>query len=251
MEKKLADRVAIVTGASRGIGEQIAKRLAAEGAKVVLASRKAEPLEALAKCIRDDGGEALAVQTHVGEADQIQALVDKTVAAFGKIDILVNNAATNPVFGPVMFCDEGAMKKIFEVNVFGPFLLGKACLAHMQKAKYGKIVNIASTAGIAFSPLLGMYGISKAAVIHMTKVMAMEWGTFGVRTNCVAPGLVKTDFSTALWSSEDILKQALAGQALNQLMQPTDIAGAVSFLAGPDSDFVTGHTLVVDAGAVL
>jgi NAD(P)-dependent dehydrogenase (short-subunit alcohol dehydrogenase family) len=251
MEKKFADRVAIVTGASRGIGEQIAKRLAADGAKVVLASRKAEPLEALAKTIKEAGGEALAVPTHVGKSDQLQALVDKTLAAYGKIDILVNNAGTNPIFGPTLFCDESAMKKIFEVNLFGPFLLAKACLPSMQKSKYGKIINLSSTSGIKVPPMLGMYGISKAGVIMMTKVLAAEWGIFGVRVNCVAPGVVKTDFSAALWGSDEILKQVLAGQAFNQLMQPPDIVGAVSFLAGPESDFITGHTLVVDAGAIL
>jgi NAD(P)-dependent dehydrogenase (short-subunit alcohol dehydrogenase family) len=251
MEKKLTNRVAVVTGASRGIGQQIAQRLATDGAKVVLASRKGEALEAVAKDIRDAGGEALVVPTHVGKSDHIHALVAKTLETFGRIDILVNNAATNPVFGPVMFCDEGALKKIFEVNFFGPFLLAKACLAPMQKAQYGKIINVTSTAAFKFSPMLGVYSTSKAALQMMTRVMAAEWGAFGIRVNAVAPGLVKTDFSAALWNSDEILKTALSSQAMPRLAEPTDIVGAVSFLAGPESDFITGHTIVVDAGATL
>jgi len=249
MERKLADRVAIVTGASRGIGADIARRFAREGAKVVLASRKAGPLEAVAAGIREEGGEALAVPTHLGQTEQIQALVAKTLETYGKIDVLVNNAATNPVFGPVIFCEEAALKKIFEVNFFGPFLLAKACQESMQKNKYGKIINVVSIAAFQASPMLGVYGMSKAALQQMTRQLAFEWGTFGIRVNAIAPGLVKTDFSAALWSSEDILKQALAEQSLQTLIEPGDISGAAAFLAGPDSDFITGHTLVVDAGS--
>ncbi|MDP8224254.1 MAG: SDR family oxidoreductase [Candidatus Lernaella stagnicola] len=248
MEKKLADRVAIVTGASRGIGAHIATRLAAEGAKVVLASRKAEALETVAATIKEAGGEALSVATHIGKVEQIQALVDATLSAYGRVDILVNNAATNPVFGPVMFCEEPALMKVFQVNVFGPFLLAKACLEPMQKAGYGKIVNLTSTAAFQYAPMLGVYGMSKAALQMMTQTLAAEWGHFGIRVNGVAPGLVKTDFSAALWNSEEILKGALERQAIKELMEPKDVVGAVAFLAGPESDFVTGHTMVVDAG---
>jgi len=249
MEQKLANRVAIVTGASRGSGEHIARQLAAAGAKGVLASRKAAPLEAVAASIREAGGEALAVATHVGQAEQIQGLVKKTLDTYGQIDILVNNAATNPVFGPVMYCDEAAMKKIFEVNFFGPFLLAKACLEPMQKRQYGKIINLTSTAGFRFSPMLGAYGMSKAALQMMTQTLAAEWGIFGIRGNAIAPGLVKTDFSAALWNSEEILKQALDRQAIHQLIQPGDIAATAVFLAGADSDYITGQTIVIDAGS--
>jgi len=249
MSKVLADRVAIVTGASRGLGKQAALRLASDGAKVVLASRKAEPLQAVADEIKAQGGEALAVPTHVGKPDQIQALADQTLAAHGKIDILVNNAATNPVFGPVMFCDAGALQKIFEVNFYGPFNLAKACLEPMQKAGYGKIINVASTAGLKPAPGMGAYSMSKAALLMMTRVMAAEWGTFGLRVNAVAPGLVKTDFSSVLWGTEEILQEALARQSLPGLAEPRDIIGAIAWLAAPESDFVTGHTLVVDGGS--
>lgn len=249
MSKKLDGRIAIVTGASRGIGATIAKSLAAEGAKIVLASRKQAGLDAVAAEIAAAGGEALAVATHMGKEEDVANLVAKALEAFGKIDVLVNNAATNPVFGPVMFCDQGALRKVFEVNMFGPFLLAKACLEPMQKAGYGKIVNITSTAAFQYAPMLGVYGMSKAALQMMTQTLAAEWGHFGIRVNGVAPGLVKTDFSAALWSSDEILKGALDRQAIKELAQPEDIAGAVVFLAGPDSDFVTGHTIVVDAGA--
>jgi NAD(P)-dependent dehydrogenase (short-subunit alcohol dehydrogenase family) len=249
MSKPLADRVAIVTGASRGIGKEIALRLAADGAKVVLASRKAPALQAVAEQIKAQGGEALVAATHVGQPDQIKPLVEQTLNAFGKIDILVNNAATNPIFGPILFAELPALQKILEVNLYGAFLLSKACLEPMQKAKYGKIINIASMAGLHPSPGMGCYSISKAALLMMTRVMAAEWGTFGIRVNAVAPGLVKTDFSHVLWSTDDILKAALGKQALAGLAEPKDIVGAVVWLAGPESDFVTGHTLVVDGGS--
>jgi dehydrogenase/reductase SDR family member 4 len=248
---QLTNRVAIVTGASRGIGAAIALRLAADGAKVVLASRKAEPLQEVADQIVAAGGEAKVIATHMGKADQLKPLVDQTLEAYGKIDILVNNAATNPVFGPVMYCEEPALRKIFEVNMFGPFLLAKACLAPMQDAGYGKIINLTSTAAFRYAPMLGVYGMSKAALQMMTQTLAAEWGHFGIRVNAVAPGLVKTDFSAALWSSKDILDGALERQAIKSLAEPTDIVGAVSFLAGPDSDMITGQTLVVDAGGTV
>jgi len=251
MSKTLSDRVAIVTGASRGIGEEIALRLAAAGAKVVLASRKAPALQKVAEKIIGAGGEAMVVPTHMGKEEEIQPLVDTTLKAFGKIDILINNAATNPVFGPVMFCEMPAARKIFDINFFGPFMLAKACLEPMKKTGYGKIVNVGSVAGFKFSPMLGMYSMSKAALLMMTKVMAAEWGVFGIRVNALAPGLVKTDFSQALWGTEEILKQALDAQAFHQLAQPQDIAGAVLWLAGPDSDFITGQTIVIDGGQSL
>ncbi len=251
MSKPLADRVAIVTGASRGIGKDIALRLAADGAKVVLASRKAPALQKVADEIKAAGGEALVVATHVGQADQIKPLVDQTLTAFGRIDVLVNNAATNPIFGPIMFAELSALQKIMDVNLYGSFLLAKACFETMQKAKYGKIINIASTAGLHPSPGMGCYSVSKAALLMLTRVLAAEWGTFGIRVNAVAPGLVKTDFSQVLWSTDDILKAALAKQALAGLAEPKDIVGAVAWLAAPESDFVTGHTLVVDGGSTI
>jgi len=248
MGKSLADRVAIVTGASRGIGEQIALRLAADGAKVVLVSRKAEPLEAVAAKIKEAGGEALVAPTHLGQVEALQPLVDKVLETYGRIDILVNNAATNPVFGPSMVVEPAALQKIFEVNFYGPFFLAKACLKPMQDAKYGKIVNVGSVAGFKYTPGMGAYSMSKAALLMMTKVLAAEWGGFGIRVNAVAPSLVKTKFSAALWSTEEILDEAIQGQALHELMQPKDIVGAVAWLASPDADFVTGHTVVIDGG---
>jgi len=248
-EFSLKGKVAIITGASRGIGEAIAFAYSALGADCVLASRKEELLkETAAKIESQTGKKPLVIATHVAKSDQLAYLVNATLETFGQIDILVNNAATNPVFGPSLDCDEAAWGKIMDVNLKGPFFLTKLVSEEMKKRGYGKVVNLASVAGYRVMPGLGIYSISKAGVIMMTKVLAFELGSFGIRVNAIAPGLVKTKFSQALWSDDDILKEALKFQPLQRLLEPPDIVGAAIFLALPISDAITGQVFTVDGG---
>jgi dehydrogenase/reductase SDR family member 4 len=250
-ERMLEGKRALITGASRGLGEEIAKSFVEQGASVVITGRKPEALEAVAQKLGEGGGTVVPIAAHAGKVDELQGLADKAAEALGGIDILVNNAATNPVFGPVMFCEPWAWDKIFEVNVKGAFFLAKACLQHMQTAGGGAIVNVASVGGIHYPQGMGIYGISKAAMIHMTKVLAAEWGTFDIRVNAIAPGLFKTKFSSALWTTDDILEKVIDQQVIKKLAEPEDIVGAALYLVSPMSKFVTGQTLVVDGGSTV
>lgn len=242
------DKVAIVTGASRGIGASIAKTFAAHGAKVVLASRKLDGLEQVAKEITDAGGEAFAQACHTGVEDQIEALVQATVNRFGKVDVLVNNAATNPYFGPMMNIDWGAWEKTFDVNVKGYFAATRAVVRHLHARKaQGSIVNIASVAGFMAMPLQGVYAMTKAAVISMTKTLSVELGP-DVRVNAIAPGLIETKFASALTSSPEILKMVLDRTSLKRVGQPVDVAGAALLLASDAGGYFNGTVLTVDGG---
>lgn len=244
----LNDKVAIVTGASRGIGAAIAKTFAAHGAKVVLASRKIEGLEEVAREITAAGGEAFAQACHTGVEEQIQALVDAATQRFGKVDVLVNNAATNPYFGPMMNIDSGAWEKTFEVNVKGYFAATRAVVRHIQARKgQGSIVNIASVAGFMAMPLQGVYAMTKAAVVSMTKTLSVELGP-DVRVNAIAPGLIETKFASALTQSPEILKMVLDRTSLKRVGQPRDVAGAALLLASDAGGYFNGALLTVDGG---
>jgi NAD(P)-dependent dehydrogenase (short-subunit alcohol dehydrogenase family) len=247
----LTGRVAIVTGGSRGIGEAIAIALAEFGAKVVLSSRKIEGLNAVKEKIEAAGGEAICIPAHVGKLDSLQAVVDGAVETYGTVDILVNNAATNPIFGPVMQADESAWNKIMDVNLKGIFFLTKAVGKVMLEKQKGAIINISTEAALRPTPMLGVYSISKAGVDMVTKSFAQEWGPMGIRVNGIAPGLVQTHFSQALWSNEDILKMATSRIALGHMAQPEEIAGLAVFLASDASSFITGVTVLADGGALL
>jgi len=248
-EFSLKDKVAIITGASRGIGEAIATAYSGLGAKCVIASRKEDALnEAAQKIEAATGNRPLAIPAHVAKLDQLEHLVNATLETHGQIDILVNNAATNPVFGPALTCEEPAWDKIMSVNLKGPFFLAKLVAEQMKKRERGKIINMASVAGFRVMPGLGIYSMSKAGVIMMTKVLAFELGPFGIQVNAVAPGLVKTKFSQALWASEEILDEALKFQPLQRLLEPEDIVGAAVFLALPISDAITGEVITTDGG---
>jgi dehydrogenase/reductase SDR family member 4 len=251
MGQRFLDKVVVITGASRGIGQQIAVGFAAEGAKVVLVSRKIAALEEVTKQIADAGGHAFPLACHIGDMAQIAAAVAAVKEKYGRIDVLVNNAATNPVFGPVMFTEEDAFQKIFDVNVKGPFFLSKGVMAAFQEQGGGVIVNVASTAGLSPMPGLGIYSASKSALIGLGKVMAYEWGPFGIRVNTVCPGLIKTKFSKALWDSEEILAKVIDTQKIKRLGEPRDVVGTVLFLASDDSAFMTGQVVVVDGGALM
>jgi NAD(P)-dependent dehydrogenase (short-subunit alcohol dehydrogenase family) len=246
---QLSGKVAIVTGASRGIGEAIAKCLASHGAKVVLASRKIDGLTRVAEEINARGGEAIPLACHTGQPEQVEKLVADTVARFGKVDILINNAATNPHFGPMLSIDWPAWDKTFEVNVKGYFAATRAVSRHLiERGAPGSIVNVASVVGFIGSPMQGVYAMTKAAVISMTKTLAMELGSAGIRVNAIAPGLIDTKFAAALTQNEEILNMVLSRTALKRVGQPDDIAGAALYLSSDASQYLTGHTLVVDGG---
>lgn len=246
MTNRLQGKVAIVTGASRGIGEAIATAMVAEGAKVVLAARKPDALHGVAEKL---GEHAHAIACHTGKEEDVDALVAGTIERFGQVDVLVNNAATNPYFGPMMNVEWGAWDKTFEVNLKGYFMCARAVARHLLERKAeGSIVSVTSVLGQMAAPLQGVYGMTKAAVISMTKTLSAELGPRGVRVNAIAPGLVETRFASALTGNAEILQMVLDRTTLKRLAQPEDIAGAAVFLAADESRYVTGHTLVVDGG---
>lgn len=244
----LSGKVAIITGASKGIGESMARALAQFGAKVVVSSRKLEAVDAVAQAIRSAGGEALALAAHAGDIGQCHALVDQTVQHFGGVDILINNAAANPVFGPVLHTDEAVFDKIMAVNVKGPFELAKRCFPVMQERGGGSVINISSIGGLHPEPMLGIYSVSKAALISLTKVLASEWGPANVRVNAVCPGLVKTKFSQALWQSDEILRRFTEELPLRRIAQPDEIGPLAVFLASRASGYCTGGVFTIDGG---
>jgi len=240
-------KVVVVTGASRGIGREIALGFARAGASLALASRKAGPLEAVAAEARALGARAEAIPTHVGKPDEARRLIGEAAARFGRIDVLVNNAATNPAFGPTVMVDESIWDKIFEVNVRGPFVLCRAANERMLAQGGGSIVNVVSVAGIRPMPGLGAYGVSKAALLHLTRTLAREWAP-AIRVNAVAPGLVDTDFSKAILTDPGIRAEALRDVPMAREAKPAEIVDAVLFLADDSSRYVTGEVIVVDGG---
>jgi NAD(P)-dependent dehydrogenase (short-subunit alcohol dehydrogenase family) len=252
MGERLRDKVAIVTGASRGIGAAIAANMAEEGAKVVLVSRKIDGLQGVADEIRGNGGDAMPVACHVGHPNQRQEMLDQALKGYGKVDILVNNAATNPHFGPMLSIDEGAWDKTFEVNVKGYFGMIQLVASHLQQRKSkGSVVNIASVVGQMAAPMQGVYAMTKAAVISMTKTLAMELGGSGIRVNAIAPGLIETKFAQVLVDNDAIRKTIVDRTAVGRIGQPRDIAGGAVFLASDESDYLTGDVMVIDGGWTL
>ena len=244
---RLDDKVAIITGASRGIGAAIARGFAAHGAKVVLCARKIEELQRVAAEI---GAErAHAVACHAGQPAQVANLFAEAVARFGRVDVLVNNAATNPYFGPLVDASDAAFDKTFEVNVKGAFTAAREFIRHVRgRGGAGAIVNLASVAGLRGAPFQGVYGMTKAAVISMTETLAVEVGGQGIRVNAIAPGLVETRFAAALIQNEMIHKMVVDRTPLGRHAQPEEIVGAALYLASDAASFVNGHTLVVDGG---
>jgi dehydrogenase/reductase SDR family member 4 len=245
---RLDGRVAVVTGASKGIGEAIARALAEAGARVVVSSRKQEAVDEVAHAITAAGGEAIAVAANVGRLDEARVLVDRAAAHFGGVDVVVNNAATNPVFGPVLDTDEAVFDKIMAVNVKGPLEVARHAYPHMKARGGGSVVNVSSIGGISPEPGLGLYSVSKAAVVMLTKVLAQEWGADGIRANVVCPGLIKTKFSQTLWGDERRLEHTLAQQPLQRIGVPDDVAGLALFLATDAAAYCTGGVYMVDGG---
>ena len=245
----LSGKVAVVTGASRGIGEHAAMLLAECGAHVVISSRKQEGSEAVARKIRDAGHQASAIACHIGNPEDMDAFFDRIMEEHGRLDIMVNNAATNPTFGPILDTDLAAFQKTVDVNIRGYFYACQKAGRIMKKAGGGVIVNNASIAGLTPGPMMGIYSITKAAVINMTKAFANECGQHGIRVNCVAPGVADTKFASALVNNEDVLKQFLPSIPLGRVAEPREIAPAILFLACPAASYVSGATYVVDGGS--
>jgi NAD(P)-dependent dehydrogenase (short-subunit alcohol dehydrogenase family) len=247
----LTERTAIVTGGSRGIGLAIAAALAGAGARVVLAARHADDVEAAAAKLREGGAQAIGVAANVGKTADIETLVEATEAAFGPADILVNNAATNIHFGPVLDADDAMWLKMVETNLLSAVRLCRAVVPGMRERKRGKIVNVASVAGIQPGVGQGVYGALKAALIQLTKSLAQELGPDNIQVNAIAPGLVRTRFASVLHETPVIRAAVERATPLGRIGEPDEIAGAVLYLASPAADFTTGSVLVVDGGMTL
>lgn len=245
---RLDGKVAIVTGGTRGIGLSIACTLARAGARVMVSSRKAEHVEAALQALRADGHDVHGLASNMGKPSDAHELAARTVEHFDGIDIIVNNAATNPIFGPLQQATADAFDKIFDVNVKGPFELCKTAHAIMVERGGGAIVNISSIGGVTPEAGLGLYSMSKSALISLTKVMAQEWGADGIRANVICPGLIKTKFSSALWQDEAIADKVLGHQPLRRIGVPDDVAGLALFLASEASAYCTGSVYMVDGG---
>jgi NAD(P)-dependent dehydrogenase (short-subunit alcohol dehydrogenase family) len=245
----LDGKVALVNGGSRGIGEAIARVFAEQGATVVISSRKQEGLDPVAESINASGGKAIAIACHAGKPDQIKALFERIDSEFGGVDILVNNAATNPYFGPAADIPEGAFDKTIEVNLKGYFVMAQNAIPQMKKKGGGSIISIASISGLRPGPNEATYGMTKAAVINMTRGLANELGADGIRVNAIAPGLVETKFASVLIDTKEIHDRIIKHIPLRRHGQPNEIAGAALYLASDASSFTTGSTMVVDGGA--
>ena len=238
----------MVTGASRGIGSAIAHALAEQGATVVLASRKQADLDDEAKAINAKHPDhAVAIAAHAGKPDDLERLVKDVMGRYGKIDILVNNAATNPYFGPVIQSELAAWDKTFEVNLRGMFILTKLVYEASMESKGGSIINIASVGGLRPGFGLGVYNVTKAGVIMLTRQLARELGG-KVRVNAIAPGLIKTRFAEALWANEDIMNRVMRSNPMGRIGTPDEIAGAVAFLASDAASYINGEVIVIDGG---
>ena len=247
----LKGKVAVVTGSSRGIGRAIAERLAEHGAKVVVTSRKLDACEEVVQSIVSRGGEAFAHACNIGRKEDLQGLVNAAIQKWDGIDIMVCNAAVNPHFGPSIDIPDDAYDKVMNSNVRSNFWLCNMVLPQMAARGGGSIVIVSSIAGLLGTPTLGVYGISKAADMALARNICVEWGPKNIRANCIAPGLVRTDFARTLWENPEIYAQTVKAYPLRRIGEPDEIAGAAVFLAGPSGSFVTGQTIVIDGGGVI
>jgi NAD(P)-dependent dehydrogenase (short-subunit alcohol dehydrogenase family) len=247
----LSGRVALVTGASRGIGEAIARAYAQQGAQVVVSSRRQPACDEAAKAINAAGGKAVAIACHIGEMGALEALFAEVQSRYGRLDVLVNNAATNPYYGHILDTDLGAFQKTVDVNIRGYFFASVHAGRLMRANGGGSIINIASVNAVRPGPLQGIYSITKGAVLNMTKAFAKECGPDRIRCNAILPGLIRTKFASALLSDADQLKHYVGDNPLRRVGEPTDLAGAAVFLAADASSYVTGEFLIVDGGFLI
>ena len=247
----LSGKVAIITGSTKGIGRAIAEQLARAGAKVVISSRKADKCEEVAAQIRRGGGEAAAIACHIGKREDVERLVSETESKYGQIDILVCNAAVNPYYGPMAGLSDDAFAKVVDSNVRSNIWLCNLVLPGMAERKDGSVIIVSSIGGLRGSLNLGIYAISKAADFQLARNLAVEWGPRNIRVNCIAPGLVRTDFARALWDTPEALAKTEAATPLRRIGEPEDIAGAAVYLASPASRWVTGQVIVIDGGVTI
>lgn len=248
-EYDLSGKVAVITGASRGIGLAAAKKMASCGAVCILVSRNPEALEAATAEIAEAGGKAVAMSCHAGYPDQIEALFGRVMEKFGRLDILVNNAATNPHFGEMLTADEAAWDKTLDVNLKGPFFMIKYAVPLMKEG--GAIINVSSVNAVRPGYMQGLYSATKAALVNMTQTLARELAPNGIRVNALLPGLTDTKFSSAIINSDKICKLALAQIPMNRYAQPEEMAGSILYLASEASSFTTGACLVSDGGMTI
>jgi NAD(P)-dependent dehydrogenase (short-subunit alcohol dehydrogenase family) len=244
----LTGKVAIVTGSTKGIGLAIATRMAEHGATVVISSRKPDLCETVAAGIRETGGKAIAIPCHIGRKEELQKLVERTVAECGGIDILVENAATNPYLGPAAGMSDEAFDRVMNTNVRSNVQLANMAVPHMVERGGGSVIVISSIGGLRGSQQLGAYAISKAADMQLARNIAVEWGPKNIRANAIAPGLVRTEFARALWENPVLYRKRTKDTPLQRIGEPDEIAGAAVFLASAAGSFVTGQTIVIDGG---
>jgi NAD(P)-dependent dehydrogenase (short-subunit alcohol dehydrogenase family) len=249
----LDGKVAVITGSSRGIGKAIAERMAEHGAKVVISSRKAEPCQQVAAAInaKHGMGSAISIPANISKKDDLKNLVDATTRVLGRIDILVCNAASNPYYGPQAGIEDDQFRKILENNVIANHWLINFTVPQMIERRDGSIIIVSSIGGLRGSNVIGAYCISKAADLQLARNLAVEYGPHNVRVNCIAPGLIKTDFAKALWEDPEALKRRTATTPLRRIGEPDEIAGAAVYLASPASTFMTGQSIVIDGGVTI
>ncbi|NJN50305.1 MAG: glucose 1-dehydrogenase [Polaribacter sp.] len=251
MFEDLKNKVAIITGSSKGIGKAIAKGLAQNGVKVVISSRNQEACDEVVNEFRLENLEAVGIACHIADTQQCKNLIDKTVEAFGSIDILVNNAAINPTYGPIENVDPTIFDKIMEVNVKAPWVLSNMVLPFMQKNKSGSIINIASVEALTPGFGLGIYSTSKAALLMLTKNQAKEWGQYGITANAICPGLIQTKFSAALWTNEKLLNKLEKSIPSGRMGQPEEMVGLACLLASKAGAYMTGGVYTADGGYMI
>jgi NAD(P)-dependent dehydrogenase (short-subunit alcohol dehydrogenase family) len=247
----LSGKVALITGSTRGIGKAIATQMSAHGARVVVSSRKEDACAAVAAEITAAGGEALAHACNIGRKPDLQGLVDATLAKWARIDILVCNAAVNTHFGPSLDVPDEAFDKIMNTNVRSNFWLCNLVLPQMAERRDGVVIIVSSVAGLTGNDRLGTYGLSKAADMQLARNLAVEWGPRNIRANCLAPGVIRTDFARALWSDPQTYARLIRRYPLRRIGEPDDVAGAAVFLASRAGNFISGQTLVIDGGGTI